>query len=658
MEITNELKLKTIQNASIHDFNKDDDDKAPKGSSANQLNAAAQANLNSIMQGQGSNSGSDDDPAMEFLLDYNQMAKDGEFSEAYFRDDQIKQTLSVLNSMKKPNALMTGNAGVGKTQIVEEIARRLVNKDPIVHGVLGDSNIYELPLSKIVSGSSFVGQLEEKLHCVLDFIKDPKNKAILFIDEIHQIIGSDGGDKQYDKMAQILKPAMSRKGMRIIGATTSQEASAIMDDPAFSRRWSEVQVPELTEIQTETIIRNVRDVYQKHHKVILPDDIVKELVLIGDEFKRYGSHRPDSSLTLMDKAMSDARIKRAEYLEEAKSNPAMQAFISANPRPVLNVKQLKESAQSLLTGDANLVFEQNAQQLEDTLNEKIIGQNDAKSAVINAVNRLGLRLTKNKKPTSFLFAGASGTGKTEVAKQVTEAVFNSKSRMIYINMSEFSNESALNRLIGSPRGYIGSDSKEELPFDTLENNPYQLVLLDEFEKAHTNVQRFFMQALDEGVVKTNRNKTIDFSRTIMIATTNAGTIDMTASRVGFADATEEKALSASDVIQMLRSDFDVELLNRFEHIIPFTTISKDQYTKILAVKYNKLVAEAIENRNDLTFAPESIDPEHAQNYDKLIELADKSYTKESNGRPAERTIRTYIEDQLLDNPNATQFDLL
>lgn len=657
--IQNALKLKTITNASIHDFNKDaNNSKDPNNPGGSPQGTGVPSIQMMNAQGAGNQNQNPDDAALDLLIDYNQMAKDGDFSEAYFRDDQIHQTVSVLDSMKKPNALLTGEAGVGKTQIVEEIARRIIAKDTIVYGTLGDSNIYELPLSKIVSGSSLVGQLEEKIHSVLDFIKDPKNKAILFIDEIHQIIGSNGGDSQYDKIAQIIKPAMSRKGMRIIGATTTQEAKIIMNDPAFSRRWSDVRVPELSETQTEEIVLKVRDTYQNHHNVLLPDSVIKDLVIIGDEYKRYGSHRPDTSLTLLDKVMSDAKIKRLELKEQVKTNPALQLYINANPKPIISTKQLKASAQTLLTGDAKLAFEQNVGLLKTTLDDKIIGQTDAKDKLVDAVQRLGLRLTKKKRPTSFLFAGASGTGKTEVAKQVTEAVFNSKNRMVYINMSEYSNEAALNRIIGSPRGYIGSDSNEQLPFDTLENNPYQLILLDEFEKAHTNVQRFFMQALDEGVVKTNENKTIDFSRSIIIATTNAGTVDMSAKRVGFSGVSEEKVFSSQEIIQMLTADFDVELLNRFEHIIPFTSISEEQYTQILAIKYNELIKEASENRNDLVFNPSEIDVNAASQYDALLTLTKESYTPASNGRPAERTMRNYIEDQIINDPNATQFDLL
>lgn len=645
-----------IRMANIHDFNKNNN---PNNGTGSGSGATGGATVTSVAQAPAfnQNGGSEDEMFDGMLINYNELAKKNKFSEALFRDLQILQVVSVLNTKKKPNVLLTGEAGVGKTQIVEEITRRLVNDDPIVKGMLGDAVIYELSLNNVVSGASFVGQLEEKVKQVIEFASNPKNKVILFIDEIHQITGGSETNPTYSKIAQQLKPAMGRGNLRVIGATTTQEAVGFMADPAFSRRWTDVLVPELSQEETAEIILHIRDGFQKHHGVILPDDIIEQAVTISDEYKQYGSHRPDSTITLIDKAMSDERIKRLKLIEDAKTNPHLQHIINAKPRPVVTLKQLKQSALTLLTGDEKL-FEQNADKLEDVMNTQIIGQEDAKKAVVDAVRRLGLGLTKRTRPVSFLFAGPSGTGKTEIAKQITEAVFGSKDRMIYINMSEFSNPASMTRIIGSSAGYVGSDSKRELPFDTLENNPYQLVLLDEFEKAHTDVQRFFMQALDEGVVKTNRNKEIDFSRTIIIATTNAGVIDMSKNTVGFSQSDEPKEFTTEDMIRMLRGSFDTELLNRFEKLIAFTPIKKDDYMKILAVKYNKLIKEVQYNRRDLSFAPDFIDIEQASSNDKIIELAEQSYTPTSNGRPAERTIREYIENTILNNPNNTQFDLL
>lgn len=231
--------------------------------------------------------------------------------------------------------------------------------------------------------------------------------------------------------------------------------------------------------------------------------------------------------------------------------------------------------------------------------------------------------------------------------------------MIYINLSEFSSPASLTRITGSTAGYIGSDSKAELPFDSLENNPYQVVVLDEFEKAHTDVQRFFMQALDEGTVKTNNNKIVDFTRSIIIATTNAGVVEMTKSKIGFAnDPKINNKQSTEDIIDILKSSFDIELLNRFEKLIAFTAIEKDDYTKILAVKYNNIIKDIQNNRKDLEFKPQHINIDLALSNTVLLELSKKSYIKTSNARPAERTIREYIEDTIINHSNQTVFNLL
>lgn len=652
-----------VRMAKVHDFGKNDvddnDDDAFSGfgfnASSNPSNAVF--STPAPMQRVSNNNGGEQGIEEDMLINYNEMAKKGAFSQALFRDTQINQVLGTLSSKKRPNALLTGHAGVGKTQIVEELARRLVNDEPIAKALLGDAVLYELPLAKIVSGSSYVGQLEEKLYQVIEFAKNPKNKCILFIDEVHLITGSNQSET-YGKISQILKPELGRGTFKTIGATTTQEAASFLADPAFNRRWSEIKVPELSEQETAQILNNIRHDFETHHNVVLPESVIDHIVSISEEFKPYGSHRPDSAIALMDKAMSDARIKRIELMEDAKSDPTMKLLLQAQPKQVVTVNQLKHSAMTLLTGDETL-YSDNISQLEDVLSSQIIGQNVAKEKITDAVKRLSLGLTRQKKPVSFMLAGPSGTGKTEMAKQVAQSVFGSKDRMVYLNMTEFSDSSSMTRITGSPDGYIGSNSKRELPFDTLETNPRQLIVLDEFEKAHTDVQRLFMQALDEGTVKTNRNKAIDFSQAIIMATTNAGVVEMSKPRLGFSNNVDEPVEhSTNDIINMLSHAFDKELLNRFESIIPFNSVSKADYVQILAVKYNQLIQEVISNRKDLSFIPTHIELEDAANNDVLTELANKTYSRVANGRPAEKTIRQHIEDSVLDNPNSTQFNLL
>lgn len=601
-----------------------------------------------------------DEPGVpDVLTDFNQMAKDGKFEEALFRDKQIGQVLTSLRLKKKPNPLLIGEAGTGKTQIVEEIARRLCEKDPVVVDALGeDAVIYELPLANIVSGSSLVGQLEEKLMAVIDWVKDPDNNAILFIDEIHQLsdTGHGGTSQSYETMSQIIKRDLSRGELRVIGATTTQEAKTLMDDPAFSRRFSEVLVPELSVENTEHIIESIRESYANHHGVILHESLVADVVAIGDKHKRYGSHRPDSAITLLDRAMADARVQRAMLKVKSKGDAAMEQYLKMNPKAVITKAQLEKSALTLLVGD-DTMYQRTSATLAEELDKYIIGQDDAKTAVVDAVRRLALNITPRKRPVSFMLAGPSGTGKTEIAKQIAKAIYGSEDALISLNMTEYTNEFSLSQIIGSPKGVLGSNSKQALPFDSLQTNPYQIVLLDEFEKAHGTVRRFFMKALDEGKVMDMRGQMIDFSRTIVIATTNAGAGDMSKPQVGFG-APEIPNFTEKDIVVMLQQYFENELINRFEHIIGFNALTRENYTQILAIKYNAIVKGAMESRKDLTFTPEHIDIEDACKYPALVDLANKTYNPELNGRPAERSMLKFIEDSLIANTNATQHQLI
>lgn len=647
---------------SIHDFGKGTD-KNPNGngSGSNGSNNNGQGPTNGGPIGSGSMpSGNtspfgNDDTIADILIDYSELAKKGEFHPVLFREAQINQLLSILNTVNHPNALIVGDAGVGKTGIVEEVARLLYIKDPLATAMLPGYTIYELPISKLVAGKSYVGQLEQALSDVLDFASDPKNKAILFIDEIHQLMTTK--DSTSEKISQMLKPALARKNIHFIGATTTQEATSIQKDPAFSRRWSTIIVPELTQDETIEVVKSMRSVFEKKHQVTLLDNIIAAAIPIADEYKQYGSHRPDTALTLIDRAMSDAHLRQ----QRVKSTPAYQQLANKNlPNPTLSEYHLKQSAMSLLAGSGKKVLDDAVKPLEENLKNNIIGQTNTKDELIKTVKRMSLLLTKNKKPTSFLFAGPTGTGKTEIVKQLADALFGSKDSMIYLNMSEYSHASSLTNITGSSEGYIGSDSKRELPFDSLESNPFQIILLDELEKADPVIVQYFMQALDEGKTKTNRNKFIDFSRSIIIATTNAGVEALSEKRVGFGvnGKTVADTATQTDIINALKDNFKIEIINRFDHVIGFNSLSKEEYTQVLAVKYNKLIDEAIQNRPDLSFNPGSIDIDSATTIDKLVELADESYDPQLNGRPAERTMKQYIEDFILDNSQATQFTLL
>ena len=524
-------------------------------------------------------SGGGYDP-LEFLINYNdRFANSGKI---LFRNSVRSQLMAVLIGKNKPNALLIGPAGVGKTKIVEDLAYCLASKDPLIPDKLQEHVVYELPLSNIVSGSSYVGQLEEKLKTVIEFLSDKKNRAIVFIDEIHQLAE---GNSSYEKIAQILKPALARGDIKCIGATTSQESGKLMDDPALNRRFSRVIVDEFTKEQTVEILKSVKPSFIQHYnnKAVLNDDLLPVVVELADEYKAAGSHRPDNALTLLDRTFGDALVQRKQLEINAQNNPALAQALAGVPFVNITEKQLKNTALKLMTGSA-VKQDFSKDQLTEAL-RPIIGQDEIKNKMIELLRRDSLNLFPRHTPLTFLFTGASGVGKTEVTKIIAQTL--TGVAPIILNMTEYHSSASINRIIGAPAGYVGSDSNAELPFDILESNPYQVILLDEFEKADKSVQRLFMSVFDEGYLKTNRGKTVDFSRTIIIATTNAGHSAGSSRPLGF--GTSEKAETKIDVSK-LSQWFDTELLNRFSHILQFNDLTRENYRDIVQNIYKTEVA--------------------------------------------------------------------
>lgn len=573
----------------------------------------------------------------DWLLNYNQMFKTA--GTILFRDDIIDQTLSILIGKNKPNALLVGPAGVGKTKIVEDIAYRLEAKDDSIPNQIKNCIIYELPLSNIVAGSGIVGELEEKVKSVIDFIENPNEHAILFIDEIHQLVTSS--TPTYQKIAQILKPALARGKMRVIGATTTQEAKNLSDDPAFNRRFTQLIVNELNQTETIDILKQSKNGYFAHYqnKITIPDSILTTIVQLADQYRPAGSHRPDNALTLLDRACGDTIINRQKQLTAAKkqnNQTILNALNSVTTIP-LTEKQIRNTAIRLATGNAkpeNLDIDS----LKDSLS-KIKGQDDIIEILIRALreNELNLfqNVTETKRPTTMLFVGPSGVGKTEVTKIIAEHLTGTKP--IILNMTEYHSPASINRIIGSPAGYIGSDSHAELPFDCLSSNPYQIILLDEFEKGDRSVQRLFMQAFDQGYITTAKGSIIDFSKTIIIATTNAGQTTGV-KKIGITTETETSSTKVD--VKTLSRYFDIELINRFEYRINFHAISKDIYREILQNMYKDAITKISVTHPKLKFKPEIPD-------DDLETIINDTYTEEFGARPAERAIRKYTLDQVL-----------
>lgn len=584
--------------------------------------------------------GTNQTDATEYLINYNDKFKvDGN---CLFRDEIVKQTIATLIGKNKPNALLVGPAGVGKTKIVEDIAYRLANNDALIPDTLKGYTIYELPLSNIVAGSGIVGQVEEKIKDVIEFITDKKNKAIMFIDEIHQLVGDS---QTYEKIAQILKPALARGDIKVIGATTVQEAVNLTEDPAFNRRFSRIIVDELSREQTIEILRKSKASFITHYanKIAINDDILETIAILADQYKTAGSHRPDNAITLLDRTLGGAIVARKAQEKKAIEQNDTQTLQLLQSSPIIPITELKirKTAVKLMTG-CNTHSDLDIDHLIDSLST-IKGQDDIITTIVKHLRNRESNLFPKEKPMVLLFAGPSGVGKTEVTKIIANELTDMKP--ITLNMTEYHSSASINRIIGAPAGYVGSDSHGELPFDNLESNPYQVILLDEFEKGNPAVQKLFYSAFDEGYIKTSNGRIIDFSKSIIIATTNAGHTERKSS-MGFTSANKTD-ISKSDKVNMLSKWFDLALLNRFEDIIVFNELSKDIYKEILIDKYHREITRIRAEKNRVSLLDDIPD-------DKLEEIINKTYIPEFGARPVEKAVREYIEEQAFATTNNTQ----
>lgn len=570
----------------------------------------------------------------DYCINYN--AKYMTAGRAPFRESVVEQTLAIMIAKNKPNALLVGPAGTGKTKIVEDIAYRLASNDPVLPDALRGATIWELPLANVVAGSSFVGQLEEKVKDVVDYFKDPKNNAIMFIDEIH-MLASDS--QTYAKIAQILKPALARGDIRCIGATTTQEANELTADPAFNRRFTRLIVDELTSEQTLEILKSIKGELFLHYNVnpafqiTITDAALEQVVYIADQYKTAGSHRPDNAITLLDRTCGDAIVQRKVMEEKAQNDPNLLAAIQQNPIVPITDKMVKKVAMKLATGNSKKTAVDEVK-LRDELS-RIKGQNEHIDKIIKDVKRYDSDIYPKTKPTVLLFAGPSGVGKTEVAKIISQHLTGLKP--IILNMTEYTDHATVNRIIGAPAGYVGSDSNAELPFDCLETNPYQVIVLDEFEKCCNEVRGLFMSAFEEGIIKTNKGRDIDFSKALIIATTNAGHTDKGKS-ISFAT----NVRNTQSEINELSKTIKIELLNRFTDRITFNTLNKDIYREILVNCYHRDLNRI---RTEQPYIGAKL-PDDIPD-DELDQIIEDTYIEEFGARPANEAIKNYIESIVL-----------
>ena len=607
----------------------------------------------------------------EFGINVTELARRGEIDPVIGRDEEIVRVIEILNRRTKNNPVLIGEPGVGKTAVVEGLAQKIVDGD-VPHKLQG-KEVIRLDVVSLVQGTGIRGQFEERMQKLIDEIRS-RQDVILFIDEIHEIVGAgSAGDGNMDA-GNILKPALARGELQMVGATTLNEYRIIEKDAALERRMQPVKVDEPTVEETITILKGIQKKYEDYHHVKYTDAAIEAAALLSN---RYIQDRflPDKAIDLLDEAGSkmnltlnfvdpkviDQRLIEAENLKAqatrdedfekaayfrdqiAKYKELQQTSVLDKDTPIISEKTIEhivEQKTNIPVGDLKEKEQSQLVNLASDLKAHVIGQDDAVDKIAKAIrrNRVGLG-SPNRPIGSFLFVGPTGVGKTELSKQLAIELFGSADSMIRFDMSEYMEKHSVAKLVGAPPGYVGYDEAGQLT-ERVRRNPYSLILLDEVEKAHPDVMHMFLQVLDDGRLTDGQGRTVSFKDTIIIMTSNAGTGKAEAS-VGFGAAREGRTNS---VLGELGNFFSPEFMNRFDGIIEFQALSKDNLLQIV-----NLMLDDVNQRlatNDI----------HLDVTEKVKEkLVDLGYDPKMGARPLRRTIQDHIEDAItdfyLENPN-------
>ena len=490
----------------------------------------------------------------ELLINYNKKFAKG--TPAKYRDKEIFSVISQLMMSQKSCSLLVGAPGTGKTKIVEEIARLIANQSPYTTS-LNDHVVYELPLTNLMSGTSYRGQLEEKVKEVIEYCET--EKVILFIDEIHQLVGVNPA---YDSISQMLKPAMARGSIKIIGATTTQESKNLLDDPAFNRRFNKVQVCELSIEQTRDIIETVYlPKMSSFYNIGFANNIASVITDAAERSKTITCHRPDNAITLLDQVCANTVLKR-NYNIAVCTDETLRQTMQATAL-VVNQKHVED-----FNKETYFILPDNF----DSVKHKIRYRDDVIDKLYNVIddyNKISA-LFPDKKPFVINIKGESKSGKTTL---VTETAHLIDEQPVYLDLSDYTDAPSLNRIIGSPVGYVGSDSKKEMPFDIIESTPRKIIILDNFDKCHQTVQDFFRSALDTAVIKYADNRLIDISKCIVFKTTeNTGKTHS----IGFM---ESKAKNPASEIILDRLSSDEIIKATEDNIREMITVLKTNHSK-------------------------------------------------------------------------------
>ena len=602
----------------------------------------------------------------EYSRDLTRMAREGKLDPVIGRAEEVESTIEILSRRTKNNPVLIGDPGVGKTAIVEGIAQRVVNDE--VPETLSGKRVVQLDLSGIVAGTQYRGQFEERLKKVIDEVRENSDDLILFIDELHTVVGAGAAEGAMDA-SNMLKPALSRGELHVVGATTIDEyRKNIEKDAALERRFQPVLVKEPSVDDTIDILRGLKDRYEAHHRVKITDEAIVAAAELSDRYVT-GRFLPDKAIDLMDQAAARVRLRtktkpqdtkaleeelrrvqrekdEAVANEDFEKAPELRDQVAAlrseledaqqGRRPVAEVRaediaEVVSRATGIPVSQLTVEERERLMLLEEQLHDRVVGQEEAVEAVAEAIRRARAGLSDPNRPIgSFLFLGPTGVGKTELARTLAEALFGDEASMVRIDMSEFQERHTVSRLVGAPPGYVGYEEAGQLT-EAVRRRPYSVLLLDEIEKAHADVFNILLQILDDGRLTDAQGRTVDFKNTVIIMTSNMG-----AERIQAHTRREETFEELKeDMLQVVRHHLRPEFVNRIDEIIVFRALSREQIVDI---------ARLLLERTTRRLRAQDIEVEFT---DEAVELiAEEGFEPEYGARPLRRTIQRRVDNEL------------
>jgi ATP-dependent Clp protease ATP-binding subunit ClpC len=595
-----------------------------------------------------------DTPALdEFGRDLTRDAGEGRIDPVIGRGEEIAQTVEILARRRKNNAVLIGEAGVGKTAIVEGLALHIHDND--VPEALRGVRVVALDMGALVAGSQFRGQFEQRLKTVLAEVAAAEGKIILFVDELHTVLGAGGAEGAMDA-ANLLKPMLARGELRMVGATTLSEFRKIERDAALARRFSPVTVDAPSVDETVEILRGLREPYEAHHAAKITDDALVAAARLSDRYMTE-QHLPDKAIDLMDQAAAKLRLATPRPVDTATLQEQLNAAVAAEDyEKAAWIKERVSAAENDADGHHVTVDEtaiaavvaartgipvgelvagelQRLAELEDDLHLRVVGQDEAVEKVADTVRRARVGLSEPDRPLgSFLFLGPTGVGKTELVKALSERLFATEDALVRIDMSEYREPHTVARLIGSPPGYVGYGDGGQLT-EPVRRRPYSVVLLDEIEKAHPEVWNVLLQLLDDGRMTDGEGRTVDFTNAVIVMTSNLGA---GRAKRGIGFTAGAPAQDDDRMLQAAKSAFLPEFLNRIDEVVTFAALGEEQVTRIARLIVDRVAQRLADERRITLQVDDAL----------VVKLAADGFDEEFGARPLQRHVRRTLEREL------------